>query len=150
GLIKRHWFSVYDQPDSHYFHIIQAWDTAFKTGTGSDFSVCLTLGVGMHGLDVLDVYRARLEFPDLERALQDQHLAWTARYPGHSFTVLVEDKGSGQSLIQAARRWPHRNINIVPVSASRPNEKMQRVNEVSPVLEAGRVRLPAQAHWLED
>lgn len=150
GILKRHWFGVYDRPDNHYYQIIQAWDTAFKTGSSSDYSACLTLGVGMHGLDVLDVYRARLEFPDLERALQDQHLAWSTRFPGTPLSVLVEDKGSGQSLIQAARRWPHRNINVIPVSASRPNEKMQRVNEVSPTIEAGRVRLPAQAHWLED
>lgn len=150
GLIKRHWFGIYERPDNHYYQIIQAWDTAFKTGSGSDFSACVTLGVGMHGLDVLDVYRARLEFPDLERALQDQHIAWSARYPTAPLTVLVEDKGSGQSLIQSVRRWPHRNINVVPVSASRPNEKMQRVNEVTPTIEAGRVRLPITAHWLDD
>src|SRR5690606_33076607 len=110
----------------------------------------LTLGVGMYGLDVLDVYRARLEFPDLERALQDQHLTWSTRYPGIPLTVLVEDKGSGQSLIQSVRRLPHRAITVLPVSASRPNEKMQRVNEVAPVIESGRVRLPAKAHWLDD
>lgn len=150
GIIKRHWFSVYERPDNHYLHIIQAWDTAFSISKSADYSACVTIGVGIHGLDVLDVYRARLEFPDLERALQDQHITWSARYQGAPVTVLIEDKASGQSLIQAARRWPHRNINIVPVSASRPNEKMQRVNEVSPAIEAGRVRLPVQAHWLED
>lgn len=150
GIIKRHWFGVYERPDNHYHHIIQAWDTAFSVSKNADYSACATLGVGIHGLDVLDVYRARLEFPDLERALQDQHLTWSARYQGAPITVLIEDKASGQSLIQAARRWPHRNINIVPVSASRPNEKMQRVNEVSPAIEAGRVRLPAHAHWLDD
>lgn len=150
GMFKRHWFGVYQRPENHYLHIIQAWDTAFSISSSADFSVCVTLGVGVYGLDVLDVYRARLEFPDLERALQDQHIAWSSRYQGIPFTVLIENKASGQSLIQAARRWPHRNINIIPVSASRPNEKIQRANEVTPTIEAGRVRLPVDAHWLDD
>jgi predicted phage terminase large subunit-like protein len=112
-------------------------------------SACVTVGVGAYGFDVLDVFAARLEFPDLERAVQDQHLVWSARYPGVPFVVLVEDKGSGQSLIQAARRWPHANITIIPVPANRPNEKMQKVNEIAPTVEARRVRVPAQAHWLD-
>ena len=150
GILKRHWFGVYGLPENHYYAIIQAWDTAFKTSAAADYTACVTIGVGGYGIDILDVFRARLEFPDLERALQDQHLAWSAKHPGTPISVLVEDKGSGQSLIQAVKRWPHRNINIIPVSASRANEKMQRVNEVTPVIESGRVRLPAQAHWLDD
>ena len=148
GILKRHWFGVYAQPE-RYLAIIQSWDTAFKDGRTADYSACVTLGVGLNYVDVLDVYRARVEFPDLERALEDQHLAASARYPGVPITVLVEDKGSGQSLIQVARRRGNRNLNVIAVSASRPDEKVQRVHDVSPSVEAGRVRLPATAHWLD-
>lgn len=148
GILKRHWFGTYAQPE-RYLALIQSWDTAFKDGRTSDYSACVTLGVGLNYVDVLDVYRARIEFPDLERALEEQHLIATSRFPGVPITVLVEDKGSGQSLIQVARRRGNRNLNVIAVSASRPDEKVQRVHDISPSVEAGRVRLPAYAHWLD-
>ncbi|MGB3327305.1 MAG: terminase family protein, partial [Thermomicrobiales bacterium] len=123
GILKRHWFGVYAQPE-RYLALIQSWDTAFKDGRTSDYSACVTLGVGLNYVDVLDVYRARIEFPDLERALEEQHLIATSRFPGVPITVLVEDKGSGQSLIQVARRRGNRNLNVIAVSASRPDEKV--------------------------
>jgi len=150
GILKRHWFGVYDQPERHYLGIIQGWDTGFKDGVNNDFSACVTLGVGLSHVDVLDVYSAQIEFPDLERALQEQHLIASSRFPGVPITVLVEDKGSGQSLIQVARRRGSRNISVIPVSASRPNEKIQRVHDISPSVEAGKVRVPAFAHWVDD
>ena len=149
GILKHEWFQHYTMPEPYYRSVIQAWDTAFKTDKDSDMSACVTVGIGAYGFDVLDVFAARLEFPDLERAVQDQHLVWSARYPDVPFSVLIEDKGSGQSLIQAARRWPHANISIIPVPANRPGEKMQRVHDVSPVVEGRRVRLPAKAAWLD-
>lgn len=144
GILKAEWFGI-TPPQPHYLGLIQAWDTAFKTGEANDYSVCLTLGIALDGYDVLDVWRDRVEFPDLERATIDQATIWQARMPQLPFTILIEDKASGQSLIQALERKTR--LPIVPVPASRPNEKLQRVNEVAPTVEARRVRLPAVAHW---
>jgi predicted phage terminase large subunit-like protein len=154
GILKAHWFGRYAEPSSHYYAIIQAWDTAFKTTDGADYSACVTLGIGAFGFDVLDVFHAKLEFPDLERAVQTQHMVWSSRYPTASFSVLVEDKASGQSLIQSARRWAGTNMNIIPVPVPSGMDKERRVHEISPVVEARRVRLPVPTPerpvpWLE-
>lgn len=150
GILKAHWFGRYHEPQAHYYNIVQAWDTAFKTSEGADFSACVTVGVGPFGVDVLDVFHARLEFPDLERTVQTQHLVWSSRYPGVPISVLVEDKASGQSLIQTARRWVGTNINIIPVPVPPGQDKIRRVHEISPVVEAGRIRIPVTAPWLDD
>ena len=47
---------------------------------------------------MLDVVRARLEYPELKRAVLETHNHWrrTAR---SSYALLIEKKGSGLSLI---------------------------------------------------
>jgi len=70
-----------------------------KLGYGKDtelsnFSVCTTWGLKGRKLFLLDVYRHKLEFPALKRAVRD--LAVLHR----TNVVLIEDKSSGTSLIQ--------------------------------------------------
>lgn len=150
GILKAHWFGRYIAPQTHYYSMIQAWDTAFKTTDGADTSACVTIGVGGQGMDVLDVFAAKMEFPDLERAVQTQHMVWSHRYPGLPFSVLIEDKASGQSLVQSAKRWAGSTINVIPVPVPAGMDKVRRVHEISPVVEAGRVRVPVNAPWLDD
>lgn len=145
GILKARWFGVYTVPEPRYLAIIQAWDTAFKAGVENDYSVCLTLGVTLSSYDVLDVWRDRVEFPELERAAVDQATLWRARYPETPYTLLIEDKASGQSLIQSLQR--RTRLGPIAVPATRPNEKQQRVEEIAPTVEGGLVRLPAVAAW---
>ena len=56
--------------------LIQAWDTAFSTKTSADYSVCLTAGRGVRGYYFIDLFRARMEYPDLlasAKALYQQY-----------------------------------------------------------------------------
>lgn len=145
-VFHREWFGTVREGE-HYLAIIQSWDTAFKTADRNDYSACVTIGITATGYDVLHVWRQRVEYPDLERAAEDQ-AAWVeARYPGVPLTILIEDKASGQSLLQSLRKRTRRPV--IPVPASRADEKLQRANEVAPTVEAGRVRVPAVAHWRE-
>lgn len=144
GILKAEWFGV-TPVDPHYVAIVQAWDTAFKTGAGNDYSVCLTLGIALDGYDILDVWRDRVEFPELERAASDQATIWRSRFSNLPFTLLVEDQASGQSLIQSIQRRTRHPV--IAAGATRPNEKLQKVHEIAPTVEARRVRLPAVAHW---
>jgi len=52
--------------------IVQSWDTANKATELSDYSVCTTWGVKGKDLFLLDVFRRRLEYPALKRAVRDQ------------------------------------------------------------------------------
>src|SRR5262249_38211255 len=74
--------------------IVQSWDTANKATELSDFSVCTTWGVSGNNLLLLGVFRRRLEYPVLKRAVREQQ----NRFVGS--VILIEDKASGTRLIQ--------------------------------------------------
>lgn len=145
GVINRLWFQESPQIVRPVTALIQAWDTAFKTGDENDRSAAVTIAATPDGYHVVDVWYDRLEFPDLVRAVQQRAAHVQYMYPQSPLSVLVEDKASGQSLIQTLRSTTQ--LNVIPVGASRPNEKIQRVNEVAPVVESSQVSLPPYALW---
>jgi phage terminase large subunit-like protein len=57
---------------SAFERIIQSWDTANKPTELADYSVCTTWGLKAPNAYLLNVFRKRLAFPDLERAVIDQ------------------------------------------------------------------------------
>jgi predicted phage terminase large subunit-like protein len=79
---------------AQFDRIVQSWDTASKATELSDFSVCTSWGIVGKELYLLDVLRRRMEYPELKRAVRDQH---ALRRPS---VVLIEDKASGTQLIQ--------------------------------------------------
>ena len=94
-IFKRGWWQFYQQPPTVAFNrIVQSWDTAFKKGTENDFSVCTTWGVADNGYYLLHLWRGRVEFPELKRVVASLADQWKPD------AILVEDKASGQSLIQ--------------------------------------------------
>ena len=89
---------------------------------------------------LIDVFREKVEFPDLKRA-------FIAAYDrDHPDAVLVEDLASGQSLIQEIKR--ETKIPVLPVKVDK--DKVARAHAVTPLIEAGRVYLPERAVWLYD
>lgn len=121
-------------------HVVQAWDTAFKTKETNDFSACVTIGVARSRYYILDVWRDRAEFPELKRAMVSQHAKWKA----HS--VVIEDTAAGQSLIQELRR--NTRMPLVAVKADR--DKVTRAHAVTPTHEAGLCYLPEDEPWVAD
>src|SRR5438270_12481557 len=96
GLVKAEWFKRYRENErpERFDRIVQSWDTANKATELSDFSVCTTWGVRGKDLFLLDVFRRRLEYPALKRAVGEQQNLFAAS------EVLIEDKASGTQLIQ--------------------------------------------------
>jgi hypothetical protein len=86
-------FSAKDQPE-RFERIAQSWDTANKASELSDFSVCTTWGIVGKQLYLLGLFRRRLEYPALKRAVREQRSLYNAN------VVLIEDKASGTQLIQ--------------------------------------------------
>src|SRR5437660_6177684 len=96
GLVKAEWFKRYRENElpERFDRIVQSWDTANKATELSDFSVCTTWGVSGKDLFLLGVFRRRLEYPALKRAVREQQSLFGAS------EVLIEDKASGTQLIQ--------------------------------------------------
>ncbi len=98
-IFKRDWFRHYQQPPEKFSRVIQSWDTAFKTGATNDYSVCATFGETTNGVYLLSLYRAKCEFPELKRKVGELADQWRPS------EILVEDKASGQSLIQELKAF---------------------------------------------
>jgi len=139
NIFKREWWRYYKDVPT-FTRRIHSWDTAFKTKEQNDFSVCTIWGENTAGLYLLDVYRQKVEFPELKRSA----IALYGR--DKPAVVLVEDKASGQSLIQELER--NTRIPILPVKID--SDKTARAYAVTPYIEAGRVFLPESAPWLYD
>jgi len=122
------------------FKVVQAWDTAFKTGSQNDYSACATIGISKNKYYLLDMFRDRLEFPDLKRKIQLHQAKW------HADSVIVEDAATGQSLYQELNR--DTRIPLIAVKADR--DKVSRANTITATHEAGLIYLPENAPWFAD
>jgi len=137
NILRRDWWRYYTERPV-LTDIIHSWDTAFKGGTESDYSVCQVWGKSETGYYLLDSWRQRVEYPDLKKAA----IALYER--DKPSAVYIEDKASGQSLVQELKR--DTAIPIRPVKVDR--DKVARANAVTPLIESGRVYLPERAPWL--
>ena len=143
ALIKRAWLRRYTRPPERRAgdRVAQSWDTASKGSVSNDFSVCTTWL--MQGKDsyLLDVLRERLEYPDLRRRVRSHAQAYDVT------ALLIEDAGSGTSLIQDLQAETEA---LRPIAIRPKGDKIARLEAQSPVIEAGHVLLPREAHWLGD
>jgi predicted phage terminase large subunit-like protein len=144
AIIKTGWlqfFTPSTRPD-RFTSTIQSWDTAIKSGEFHDYSVCTTWGVLNGQYYLLDVFRRRLEYPDLRRAVKDLYRKFSPNL------VLIEDKGSGSQLIQDLR--VDRVFSVKAYCPPPGNDKQMRLFAQSSMFENGLVFLPEKAPWLND
>ena len=142
GLVKAAWFKKYDEtllPD-RFDQILQSWDTANKFSEMADYSVGTTWGIKGKQIYLLHVFRKRLNYPELKRAVREQARIHRAT------VVLIEDKASGTQLIQELI-----NDGLRIVKAVKPEgDKIMRFNAQTASIENGFVHLPQEASWLSD
>lgn len=143
GLIKRHWFENcrYGVLPSEYIAIYQSWDTAIEVTKHSAFSTCSTWIETDNRYYLADMFREKLDFPDLERAIISKYDQWKPK------KVLIEKKASGGSLIQKLKK--ETKIPIIPIIPDRI-DKLTRMHIETPLMESGRMWLPKSASWLMD
>jgi predicted phage terminase large subunit-like protein len=142
GVIKREWIRYYETTRQKMDYILQSWDTANKSGECNDYSVCTTWGTLDGNFYLLDVFRKRLNFPELKRAILDLFKKYNPE------KLLIEDKGSGTSILQELKYeyiWCLEAYN--PQQGS---DKLMRLAKQSVKFENGRVYLPKQAPWLDE
>jgi predicted phage terminase large subunit-like protein len=144
GLIKESWFRTYSPVElpKTFDVIFQSWDTANKPTELSDYSVCTTWGRLKQNLFLLDVYRRRVDYPTLKRAVVEQAKRWQAR------VTIIEDKASGTQLIQDLI---HDGVPGIRRYEPPPGEdKIMRMHSSSSSIENGFVYLPEKAEWLAE
>jgi len=152
GMIKWDWFKRYmDLPSRHtYLETIQVWDTAQKSNELLHCPwVCGTWMIFYDGYYLVDVLRRWMNYPDGKKTV----LEWAYRY--NPSAVIIEDKSTGQSLIQEMPTYENvidgRNIpftwSIIPFEPEK--DKVTRMYVVAPDIQAGKVFIPVHAPWME-
>lgn len=148
ALIKREWWQRWTRADPPRCEFtISAWDTAFEKNSKADYSAMTYWGVFKNEEDddnyhliLLDARRERIEFPEL-KVWARKH--WMEDEPDF---MVVEKKATGAPLIYEMRQM---GIPIQEYTPVRGQDKVTRVNAISPLFETGRVWAP-RTRWAEE
>src|SRR5210317_25882 len=148
ALIKREWWKNWESKHMpHIEHTIQSYDTAYLKKETADYSAITTWGVFRPNEDsprqliLLDSYKERLEFPELRRVALEQYKYWNPE------TVIIEAKASGLPLMYEPRQMGIPAMNFTP---SKGQDKVARVNAVSPLFEAGQIWAPLDQEFAQE
>lgn len=145
NILKSEWWNYYDDDlkPERFSSVVIAADTAFKKTETSDYSVFLVVGLAHDGdMYIVDLVRERYDFPELKQAA----IALNNKWRGKGLRGLyIEDKASGQSLIQELKR--ESGLSVIPYKVN--TDKVARINSVTPFIEGGRVWLPKNSKWVD-
>jgi predicted phage terminase large subunit-like protein len=155
GIIKKGWFQWWkDSTPPQIVFVLQSYDTALTAKEMSAYSACTTWGVfydhnQIENLILLSMWRGRVEYPELREMTKRLYFDYrdTGKERNPSFKgrpvdmCLIEAKASGDPLIQDLVRGGIRAIPFVP---NKYGDKIQRVRLITPLIEGGRVWLPAK------
>lgn len=141
GLIfKLEWFGRYtrlpQKPDRKM--VLHSWDTAYKPQQHNDPSCGGSFHCTSSAYYLANVVNGRWEYPDLKKRV----VKMAEDDPPDA--VLIEDKASGQSLIQDLRR--ETRLPVIPIKPV--GDKETRARTAAAVPESGRMLLPEEAPWL--
>ena len=150
NIIRREWIRTYNyaallnqvRMGQRKLRICQSWDTASKAEEDNDYSVCITYAHDFRKrVWVLDIFRAKLEFPELEETAKRLALECRQRFKDISPympEILIEDMNSGIGLAQALKLKLGSCVKpIKPVQ-----DKATRLKTVSYLLENGTCLFP--------
>ena len=140
GLVKIDWFRRYRPSDlpARFDRILQSWDTANTISEWSDYTVCTTWGLLGESAYLLNVFRARLLYPELKKAVAEQARLFKAT------EIVVEDRASGTQLLQELRPAGFSMMRGVKPTA---DKETRMVNQTARI-ENGLVWVPEEAPWL--
>lgn len=140
AIIRLEWFNRYDNLPTDSYMKVHSWDTGIKEDEVNDPTCMQSWHLSPRGYYLANAFNRRLQFPDLLRAVIN---AYNEERPD---AVLIEDKGSGQQLLQTLR-----TTTRIPVIGIQANfSKVFRAQAVSATIESGCVFLPKSSGWLYD
>lgn len=155
GIIKKDWFQWWkDSSPPELECIVQSWDTAFSIGKNSAYSACTTWGIfydhnHIENVILLSMWRDKVEYVELREIAKrlffdyrDTGKEKNPAFKGRPIDMcLIESKATGDPLIRDLARG---GITAIPIDPSGKGDKIKRVHFVTPLIEGGRVWLPAR------
>lgn len=130
----------YSEPPSRetFDLVVISADTAIKDTELSDFSVFQVWGIKPDGYYFLDTVRDKFLYPTLKDTAIALNRIWRPEF------FLIEDKGSGSSLIQDLRN--DGTVNVMPIDPGSESKVLRMMGE-TPAVRAGMCILPDNASW---
>jgi len=141
-IFKRDWWQYFKKENLPDFGaVIQSWDCGYIKTAKSSYSVCATIGATDEKYFIVDIFRARLEFPELIKAVKVNY----AKH--HPNLILIESEAAGISLIQTLY-----NETQLPIKAIKLKNKTkpERAWQITHLVEGCKVYLDEDAAWLSD
>lgn len=172
GMIKNSWLKKY-VGERNFKRIYLSFDTAIKAAINNDPTVCTVWGELDANYYLVDVVREWLEYPELKKLAVDLIARWKP------VATLIEDKASGQMLLQDLKRemttagtnTPSSNTSNAINSSTNTSgvvssssaishsslisikplrDKISRFAGVTPLFESGRIFIRDNDSWLFD
>jgi len=138
---KRRYKNDDPPPREAFDMVIVSTDTAIKDTELADYTVFGVWGIKSDGYYLLDIIREKMTYPRLLETSNILNRLWRPEF------FLIEDKGSGSSLIQDLRQ--DGTINVWPIDPG-SESKVLRMQAETPVIKSGMIVLPDEASWKED
>lgn len=144
NILKEEFFMKWKEDAPEVLETIMSVDTAFSTKMGADYSAYSVWGVFLKkdkdfsgktittaNMILLQCERGRWDFPSLCERIQEAYEYYDPN------VILIENKASGQSLIQEFHR------RRLPVEIYQPDkDKVSRVHACVPFFKSGRIWVP--------
>ena len=145
GIIKRSQFKLWPHGKGipKFQSVIQSYDTAYTEKTQNDPTACTVWGVfhdeKKHAVMLLDAWCEHIAYPNLRQRIKKEFSATTyGANEQKADIVLIEEKGSGISLVQELRGT---GIPVTPYNPGRA-DKVQRLHTVSNLVYNDMVYIP--------
>jgi predicted phage terminase large subunit-like protein len=147
-IVDINWIQRYEHSDipgpgerDKWEMLVISADTASKETELADFTVIGIWGVLNSQYFLLNIIREKMPWPELVTTCKTLQGVYRPDF------FLVEDKGSGISLIQEMRQ--DQMYNVWPMNPGSEN-KVIRLQAETPVLRAGKVWVPKSAPWVDE
>jgi len=142
NIIKDHWIKYYtslpfEPRNLRSSHFVQGWDLTFKETTKGSFVVGATFIRWEGDFYLVDFYRDRVDIVDTMDAMESMAKRWPK-----CRQILVEEKANGSAILSLLRKKVKGMIPVLPRGS-----KDERLVQVAPIFESGRVFLPSVANY---
>lgn len=135
SVFKEEWLDYFKPSDCPDVPTILSWDTAASVKKHANYSACSAWRANKGNFYLLYVYRAKLTYPALRSKVSTLAKEWNAK------TILIENKSSGQQLLQELSSA----LNLIPLTPQQ-SKGDRFINSLS-FFENKKVLIPEHATW---
>jgi len=129
--------SFYDKIPDRFDYYVQSWDTAIKVSEKADYSVGTCWGVVGNKYYLVAMIRKKMSYPELKIEIEQFSTKFKPRH------LLIEDKASGQSVIQDLKLSGYANIRAITPKL----DKVTRFASIVSIFQEEKVLLPGKAAY---